>query len=585
MNTISHPNYIDTEPLPTTAAKWKYRAIYTADAQRLGQWSNFAKITARGNLLHPINQITMATKKSASKSSANISASNALHHIGSGSNNPDNKPEIKQFIQSPNRSSRNGASITMVVVHCTEASLASTLDTFQDGSHDGRQVSAHYVIDRNGDIYQMVTDHERANHCKGANSNSVGIEHVASMTQPLTAAQSSASATLVRWLLQQYDIPAARVFGHDFAPGYSGDGTTCPDALFGAHTQQSVRDWVNSNVITTSNNTVKVVQFQPEPGSRLSVTASALNVRLTPSVQGRIVGSLGRGEDVGWLETSSDQYWAKIQNSTLTGWASRRFLVPPAINNPANKLQSISAILDIAMSSAIARHNWAGRGVAPLGYIKGMALVYGRLYCKLKAGDPIATEMARANSGNGALDALAHYAQQFHEAGMDNDSSGVSTLRHLIVLMIGLGMRESSGRYCEGLDRSASNTGANTAEAGMFQTSYNARSAHGLMTLIYQQYQTAYQTDPATSFVDIFKEGVNCTQKDWQNYGTGAGKDFQELSKKCPAFAAEFCGLGLRNIRTHWGPINNHAAEIRPECNQMLTRVEQVIESAGLCPI
>jgi hypothetical protein len=52
----------------------------------------------------------------------------------------------------------------------------------------------------------------------------------------------------VRWLLEQYDIPRSRVFGHDFAPGYSGGGTSCPDALFGAHTQAAVDAWVAANV-------------------------------------------------------------------------------------------------------------------------------------------------------------------------------------------------------------------------------------------------------------------------------------------------------------------------------------------------
>jgi hypothetical protein len=44
----TRPNYIDTEPFPATAAKWKYRATYTADAQRIGQWSNVAEITVGG---------------------------------------------------------------------------------------------------------------------------------------------------------------------------------------------------------------------------------------------------------------------------------------------------------------------------------------------------------------------------------------------------------------------------------------------------------------------------------------------------------------------------------------------------------
>src|SRR5207253_188015 len=75
---------------------------------------------------------------------------------------------------------RNGARIDKIVLHCTEASLAGTIEEFQKSG--GRQVSAHYVIDRNGDIYQMVSDSDRANHCMGANESSNGSEHVGTET-------------------------------------------------------------------------------------------------------------------------------------------------------------------------------------------------------------------------------------------------------------------------------------------------------------------------------------------------------------------------------------------------------------------
>ncbi len=167
---------------------------------------------------------------------------------GHGSSNPHAKPVIKQFIKSPHCSCRNGASIDKIVLHCTEGSLASALAEFQKA--DGRQVSAHYVIDRNGDVYQMVSDSDRSNHCMGANQNSIGIEHVGSETDPLTAPQAAASAALIRWLLQQYHIPRTNIFGHDFAPGYSRPGgTSCPDRLFGpVHSQAAIAAWVEANV-------------------------------------------------------------------------------------------------------------------------------------------------------------------------------------------------------------------------------------------------------------------------------------------------------------------------------------------------
>jgi len=172
----------------------------------------------------------------------------SVRRTGHCSSNPHAKPVIKQFINSPNCSCRNGARIDKIVLHCTEASLASTLEEFQKSKD--RQVSAHYVVDRNGDIYQMVSDSDRSNHCMGANQNSIGIEHVGSENDPLTAPQAAASAALIRWLIEQYQIPRTNIFGHDFTPGYSrSGGTSCPDRLFGTvHSQATVAAWVEANV-------------------------------------------------------------------------------------------------------------------------------------------------------------------------------------------------------------------------------------------------------------------------------------------------------------------------------------------------
>src|SRR6478609_663510 len=159
------------------------------------------------------------------------------------------KPVIKQFVRSPNCSCRKvGTKIDKIVLHCTEGSLAGALAEFQ--KTDSRKVSAHYVIDRNGDIYQMVNDTDCANHCMGANSGSIGVEHVGSETDSLAAPQATASAALIRWLLQEHQIPRTNIFGHDFTPGYSRPGgTSCPDKLFGpAHSQATIAAWVAANV-------------------------------------------------------------------------------------------------------------------------------------------------------------------------------------------------------------------------------------------------------------------------------------------------------------------------------------------------
>ncbi len=133
----------------------------------------------------------------------------------------------------------------MIVLHCsTAATVEGTIHWFLNRNS---RVSAHYIIDRNGDIYQMVRDDLSAWHAKAANSRSIGIEHVGTAADQLTDAQSRASSVLVRWLAAEYGIPAANVVGHRFAPGNEGT-TDCPNHLFGEDTAEAVAGWVNANV-------------------------------------------------------------------------------------------------------------------------------------------------------------------------------------------------------------------------------------------------------------------------------------------------------------------------------------------------
>ena len=84
--------------------------------------------------------------------------------------------------------------------------------------------------------------------------------------------------------------------------------------------------------------------------------------------------------------------------------------------------------------------------------------------------------MAKANTHNDSVDALSWYNSNFINLDMMNEEDGVDTMHHLFVLLMGLGMRESSGKHCEGRDRSASNSTSDTAEAGLYQTSWNANT-------------------------------------------------------------------------------------------------------------
>ncbi len=210
-----------------------------------------------------------------------------------------------------------------------------------------------------------------------------------------------------------------------------------------------------------------------------------------------------------------------------------------------------------------------------------MAVSYAKVYHDLSTGNSNAVEMAKAQTGDASKDALKHYEDIFQKAGMDNAKPGVDTLRHLFVLMLGLGMRESSGKHCEGRDMSARNTSAETAEAGLFQTSYNARKASPLMPKLFKE----FMAKPTPSYINVFEEGVRCKESNLENYGEGDGRDFQKLSKECPFFALMFAGIGLRNIRKHWGPINRRDAEIKTNADAMFKEVQKLVDKEKLGPL
>ena len=257
-------------------------------------------------------------------------------------------------------------------------------------------------------------------------------------------------------------------------------------------------------------------------------------------------------------------------------WAALEMHAPPVL--PYLPVGDIVAIMFIADASDIAEYAWKDRGVAPPGYTQGMALAFAQSYLRLMQRDPGVIEMAKAETGNADDDALAFYCVDFEALGMSNHEAGIDTLRHLYMLMMGLGMRESSGKHCEGRDMSASNVTEDTAEAGLFQTSYNAH----VFSPAFDPMMNAYLQGALFGFRPVFADGVKCETADWKCYGEvqSRGYKFQALCKDMPAFAVESCALTLRNGRQHYGPINRKEAELRPEANDMLLAVQDYIDVA-----
>jgi beta-N-acetylhexosaminidase len=65
-------------------------------------------------------------------------------------------------------------------------------------------VSAHYLIDRDGTIYQLMPDNWMARHVIGLNYSAIGIENVGGAKHRLTKAQLNANIALIEHLKKKY---------------------------------------------------------------------------------------------------------------------------------------------------------------------------------------------------------------------------------------------------------------------------------------------------------------------------------------------------------------------------------------------
>jgi beta-N-acetylhexosaminidase len=110
----------------------------------------------------------------------------------------------------------------VIVEHFTEtSSFGPVWSTFAHDVpdvelHELPQVCAHFVIDRDGTIYELVPPNLMCRHTVGLNWTAVGIEHVGTSDGQVMGdrRQLRASLSLTRWLQQRYGILTRNVIGH-----------------------------------------------------------------------------------------------------------------------------------------------------------------------------------------------------------------------------------------------------------------------------------------------------------------------------------------------------------------------------------
>jgi N-acetylmuramoyl-L-alanine amidase len=122
---------------------------------------------------------------------------------------------------SPNHGPRrDGARPDLVVLHYT--GMRGRDDALARLCDPAAEVSAHYLIDKDGTVHAMVPEERRAWHAgaggwgtvRDVNSRSLGIELVNPGDVPFAAAQMDALEALLADLVARWAIPPERVIGH-----------------------------------------------------------------------------------------------------------------------------------------------------------------------------------------------------------------------------------------------------------------------------------------------------------------------------------------------------------------------------------
>jgi N-acetylmuramoyl-L-alanine amidase len=110
----------------------------------------------------------------------------------------------------------------VIVEHFTAtSSFSSAWNTFASDAPDAELgerpgTCAHFVIDRDGTIYQLVPLSTICRHTVGLNWTSIGIEHVGTSDASILGnpRQLRASLKLTLWLMGRYRISLPNVIGH-----------------------------------------------------------------------------------------------------------------------------------------------------------------------------------------------------------------------------------------------------------------------------------------------------------------------------------------------------------------------------------
>lgn len=192
----------------------------------------------------------------------------------------------------------------VIIHHTAQESAEQTLKTF---TLKRTSVSAHYVIGKNGEVYQMLNDYYRGWHAGAGkwgnttdlNSSSIGIELDNNGFEPFAEEQMISLLHLLAVLKERHGIPTANFIGHsDIAPSRKVDpNVTFPwrrlaQAGYGHwYDEIKVEPKVVGDSIASKNQDNSGDRILPLTGDELHENGSAQDsLFLNPEIALRIIG-------------------------------------------------------------------------------------------------------------------------------------------------------------------------------------------------------------------------------------------------------------------------------------------------------
>lgn len=168
----------------------------------------------------------------------------------------------------------------VIIHHTAQNSCDQTLKTF---TLPRTQVSAHYVICKDGKVHHMLNDYLRAWHAgtgswgndKDINSSSIGIELDNNGFESFTPAQINSLLTVLDTLKTKYRIPIANFIGHaDIAPTRKNDpNQTFPWELL---SQKGYGLWYSDTAYTVVPENFNAIQALRIIGYSIKDTTAAI---------------------------------------------------------------------------------------------------------------------------------------------------------------------------------------------------------------------------------------------------------------------------------------------------------------------